>query len=300
MTKPKTKTAMNIDITEVFCFIDDFCQFFEPIWKKKLLSDGKIRRNRKGFMSLSEIMTILVLFHQSKMRTFKDFYLRILKVYWKPYFPKLLSYNRFVEWIPRTIVPFISLFTLTKGECSGISFIDSMPIKVCHKIRAKRNKVFKDIAHSGKSSMGWFFGFKLHAVINHVGEIIDVVFTSGNIHDSNMTIKLSKNLFGYLFGDKGYISKEKTDYLRFCKGIKLVTNVRANMKAIPKTSFEKMMLSKRFLIETVFGKLQSSTNINHSRHRSPRNFLANLFSSLVSYNKWGKKPKISTIEMISR
>ena len=125
---------MSIDITEVFCFIDDFCQFFEPIWKKKLLSDGKIRRMRKGFMSLSEIMTILVLFHQSKMRTFKDFYLRILKIYWKHYFSKLLSYNRFLEWIPRTIIPFIGLFTITKGECSGISFVDSMPIKVCHKI----------------------------------------------------------------------------------------------------------------------------------------------------------------------
>ena len=178
-----------------------------------------------------------------------------------PYFPKLLSYSRFIEWIPRTIIPFIALFTLTKGECSRISFIESMPIKVCHKITAKRNKVFKNIAHSGKSSMGWFFGFKLHVIINHVGEIIDVAFTSGNIHDSNVTINLSKNLFGYLFLDKCYTSKNKADYLTFSKGIKLVTNVRVNMKPIPKTSFERSMLSKRFLIETVFGLLKSSTMI---------------------------------------
>ena len=129
---------------------------------------------------------------------------------------------------------------------------------------------------------------------------MDIIFTTGNVHDINMLLPLSKNVFGYLFGDKGYISKEKASYLRTCKDIRLVTNVRNNMEPTFKTSFEKAMLSKRFLIETVFGKLKSSTNIEHSRHRSPLNFLANLFSSLVSYNKWEKKPKISMIEMISR
>ena len=285
-----------MDITEIFCFIDDFCLFFEPLLKKKLLSNGKHRRNRTGRMSLSEIMTILILFHQSQMKTFKDFYLRIVSIHYRSYFPNLLSYNRFLEWIPRTLLPFTGLFLMTRGQCTGFSFIDSMPIKVCHPIRSKRNKVFKGFAHSGKSSMGWFFGFKLHVVINHIGEIVDLILSAGNVHDIKMVEPLSKNIFGYLFGDKGYISKSKAKKLKEEQGINLITNVRSNMKSTYKTPFEKAMLSKRFLIETVFGKLKSSTNIEHSRHRSPKNFLVNIFSSLVSYNKWSKKPRITMIE----
>ena len=132
----------DMNITEIFCFIDDFCQLFEPLWKKHLLKDGKTRRNRNGRMSLSEIMTILILFHQSQMKTFKDFYIRVVNVHYQSYFPRLLSYNRFVEWIPRTIIPFIGLFRITRGECTDISFIDSMPLKVCHSLRAPRHKVF--------------------------------------------------------------------------------------------------------------------------------------------------------------
>ena len=199
--------TVNMDITEIFCFIDDFCKYFEPIWKKKLLEDGKVRRNRKGLMSLSEIMTILILYHQSRMKTFKDFYLKIVMVHYRSYFPKLLSYNRFLAWIPRTIVPFGYLFLFTRGKCTGVSFIDSMPIKVCHQRRIRRHRVFKNLSERGHSSMGWVYGFKLHTVINHLGEIVDICITSGNLHDTKMVPKLSKHLFGYLFGDKGYISK---------------------------------------------------------------------------------------------
>ena len=162
-------------------------------------------------MSLSEIMTILILFHQSQMKTFTDFYLRIVQVHYHSYFPNLLSYNRFLEWVPRTLLPFYGLFLMTRGQCTGFSFIDSMPIKVCHPIRSKRNKVFKgfSLAHSGKSSMGWFFGFNLHVIINHIGEIVDLVLSAGNVHDIKMVEPLSKNVFGYLFGNKGYLSKSK-------------------------------------------------------------------------------------------
>ena len=202
-------------------------------------------------------MTILVLFHQSQMKTFKDFYLRIAQVYYRSYFPKLLRYNRFVEWTPRTVIPFMGFFLFTRGECTRISFIDSMPIKVCRPIRTQRNKVFRGLAQSGKSSMGWFFGFKLHTIINHKGEIIDVRFSSGNVHDTKMLPPDIQN------------------------------------------TFEKSMLSKRVLIETVFGKLKSWTTIGHSRHPSPRNLLVNLFSVLVSHNKWSKKPKIPTVKPIA-
>ena len=291
---------MSIDITEIFCVIDDFCKEFEPMLEQKKLNNKKSpkrRRRRKGFMSLSEIMTILMMFHLSKMKTFKDFYFKIIRVYFKSYFPKLLSYNRFLEWIPRTAFAFATLFQLTCGKCTGISFIDSMPLKVCHNKRISRHKVFKGLAGRGKSSMGWFFGLKLHAVINPFGELIDIMISSGNFSDNKGLKPLSKRISGLLFGDKGYISKEKGEWLLEYKEVKLLTTIRKNMKPVQMTPTEKALLKKRFLIETVFGKLQAETEMNHTRHRSPRNFLTNLLSALVCYNLYIKKPIIQKLEI---
>ena len=291
---------MSIDITEIFCVMDDFCKEFEPMLEQKRLNNKKSRkrrRKRKGFMSLSEIMTILMMFHLSKMKTFKDFYFNIVQIHFKPYFPKLLSYNRFLEWIPRTTLAFATLFNMSCGRCMGISFIDSMPLKVCHNKRISRHKVFKGLAGRGKSSMGWFFGLKLHAVINPFGELIDIMISSGNTPDNKGLKSLSKNLGGLLFGDKGYISKEQREWLLEHQEVKLFTTIRKNMKPIQMTPTEKALLKKRFLIETVFGKLQAETEIDHTRHRSPRNFLVNLFSALVCYNLYLKKPVIQKLEI---
>lgn len=246
-------------------------------------------------MSLSEIMTILILFHQSQMKTFKDFYLRIVSIHYRSYFPNLLGYNRFLKWIPRTLLPFTGLFLITRGQCTGFSFIDSMPIKVCHPIRSKRNKVFKGFARSGKSSMGWLFGFKLHVIVNHIGEIVDIYFTSGNVNDRHPLPTLYRNLFGKVFGDKGYLSKKLQSKLRSEYDVELVTKVRKNMKNPEHSVIDKTLLSKRSLIETVIGELKKRTIIQHTRHRSTRNFMVNLFSSLIQYNLFQKKPSLKSV-----
>jgi hypothetical protein len=146
-----------------------------------------------------------------------------------------------------------------RGECTGISFIDSTVLRVCHKKRIKRNKVFKDIAKIGKSTMGWFFGFKLHLIINDKGEILSFYLTQGNVDDRNLkTItKMTEELFGKLFGDKGYISKALSDIL-FGNGIQLITAVKRNMKEKALSNEEKILLRKRSVI-----KLRS----NHELHK---------------------------------
>ena len=114
-------------------------------------------------MSRSEIMTILICFHFNTFRNFKHYYLFYVKVHLHDLFPKQLSYNRFVELESRVAVEmmlFLQLFCF--GRCTGISFIDSTCIPVCHNKRITRNKVFRDYAERGKSTMGWYFGFKLH------------------------------------------------------------------------------------------------------------------------------------------
>ena len=199
-------------ITEIFCIADDFCKNFaiEMANQPRLLSaDGKHRRNRSCEMSESEIITILILYHLSSSDNFKAFYLHYIGVHLKQEFPKALSYSRFIQIEHRVFLPMMFfLNTVCFGNCTGITFIDSTKIGICHNKRIYRNKVFQDFAKRGKNTMGWFFGFKLHLICNDKGELLSFCLTTGNTDDrDSKTLQfLTKKLFGKLFGDKGYIS----------------------------------------------------------------------------------------------
>ena len=287
--------TMNNDITNLFCIVDDFCKIIEPYWNGYLISSGKKQRNRQSRLSLSEMMTIVLFHHYFPHLSFKDYYNKIISTFLKPLFPQLLSYSRFVRLKHRILVPLMAFFSHTKGKCTGISYVDSTPIKVCHNRRISSHKVFKGISKRGKSSTGWFFGFKLHVIINHVGELIDIYFTSGNVNDRLPLPTLCRNLFGKVFGDKGYLSKDLQSRLRSEFDVHLVTKVRRNMKSPEHSVVDEALLSHRSLIETVIGELKKRTNIQHTRHRSPRNFMVNLFSSLVQYNLFKKKPSLKSV-----
>lgn len=215
-------------LEELFCSVDDFCALFEPGWKQHLLTQGKCRlRNRR--LSLSEIMTIEIAFHLSAYKTFKTFYLEIVSSYWREAFPNLVSYNRFVEWQPSTLIPLMTYLRSCLGKSTGIGFIDSTSIKVCHNRRIKQHRVFKAIAKRGKTSVDWFYGFKLHLAINHRGELLNVALTTGNIDDRKPVKELLKEQSGQFFGDKGYISAALARDLRE-SNIILVTKFKKRMK----------------------------------------------------------------------
>ncbi len=281
-------------ITTIFCSIDDFCIVFEPALKKNQLLTGKRTRNRKFKMSTSEILTITVLFHLSGYRNFKHFYIFYVQKHLTQEFPKTVSYNRFTELMQSNMLA-LSLYmkTCCLGKCSGISFIDSTPIRVCNKKRIYRNKVFKNIATRGKSTMGWFYGFKLHIIVNDKGELLEFVITQANV-DDRFPLKqenfLSK-IFGKLYADKGYVSKELTALL-FDQGLHLVTGIRNNMKNVLMTMRDKILLRKRSVIETINDQLKNIAQAEHSRHRSFGNFITNLVASLIAYSFQEKKPSI--------
>ena len=275
---------------ELFCRIDDFCQSFESSWQEQLLESGERKRRRKSRMSLSEMLIIVVSFHSSGFRTFKDYY-KFLEKHHSKDFPKLLSYSRFVHLQPMTIIPLMVYLQSRKGEVTGISFIDSTPVIVCGIKRKNRNKVFDGIAKLGKSSIGWFFGFKLHLIINDRGEIISFCLTHGNVDDRVPVLKLAKDLVGKLYGDKGYISKELFLKL-FENGVQLFTQIKSNMKNCLISMEDKILLRKRSLIETVNDQLKNISQVEHTRHRSPKNFLVNLLAALTSYSHKPKKPSL--------
>jgi Transposase DDE domain len=279
-------------LTVNFIEIDDFCKRFEEELRRNLIESKAKSRNRVGLLSLSEIITIIVGFHQSGFRTFKNYY-RFLLTHSKGLFPNLPSYSRFIFLKPRVILP-LSMFIVGRGKskCSGISFIDSTKLEVCGKKRMNSNKVFKEMTKIGKTTMGYFFGFKLHLVVNDQGDILNFCLSQGNTDDRKPVGKLTKGLFGKLFGDKGYISKELTSSL-LDKGISLFTPIKKNMKERAISKEDKFLLRKRSIIETINDQLKNISQIEHTRHRSPFNFIVNLLGGLAAYSLKEKKPSLN-------
>ena len=281
-------------ITEIFCSIDDFCQEFVPVLQSHMLGHGQTRI-KPGKLCLSEVMTIQVMFHLSGFRNFKTFYKGYVCKHLGTWFPDLVSYNRMVELCGQSLFPLaVYLKSQALGECTGISFIDSTPLRVCHNRRIHNHKVFEGLAKRGQCSIGWFFGFKLHLVINDTGQVVDFMLTPGNVDDRRpLKIKrFIKKLFGKLFGDKGYIGKQLFENL-FYNGVHLVTKLKKNMKSKTITPvMDAILLRKRAVVETIIDQLKNIFQIEHSRHRSPKNFLTNLFSALIAYNFTDKKPGI--------
>ncbi len=283
-------------VAEIFVKVDDFCHLFEQEFKKHSLPASSItkKRNRKTTLSDSEIITILMAFHGGQFRNFKHFYCHYVCLHLKDCFPDVVSYNRFIELSHRCAVPFmLFLHYCCRGECTGISFIDSTVLRVCHNKRIKRNKVFKDLGKVGKSTVGWFFGFKLHLIINDKGEILSFYLSQGNTSDNNAKIitRMTKEIFGKVFGDKGYINKALADLL-FDDGIQLITAVRRNMKQKALSNEEKLLLRKRSVIETVNDELKNICQVEHTRHRSVAGFILNIMSAIAAYSFFPKKPSI--------
>ena len=279
-----------MDWTELFCSVDDFCRQFEPLWRQQQLAGGQRQRQRNGRLAISEIMTIVIAFHTSRYREFKHFYRMLLREH-RSEFPGLVSYSRFVERMPSVLVPLCAYLQTRFGASTGISFVDSTALAVCSNKRITRHRVFDGAAARGKTTMGWFYGFKLHLVINDCGELLAVRLTPGNADDREPVPALAQRLRGKLFGDKGYISSALFSQL-WDQGVQLVTQIRRNMhnKLLPLV--DKILLRKRSLIETVNDQLKNIAHIEHTRHRSPTNFMVNLVAGLISYTHQPKKPSL--------
>ncbi len=282
-------------VTELFCMADDFCKFFDAMMKKYTLkSDNKRAYHRDSTMSKSEIMLIMIWFHDSGYRCLKHFYVEKVCKHLRHLFPKVVSYNRFVELEKQVAVP-LALFIkkVLLGKCTGISFVDSTPLRVCRNQRIHIHKVFKGIAQRGKCSMGWFFGFKLHLICNEKGEVLNFIITPGDVDDRKpLEYKaFVEFIYGKLVGDKGYIGKNLFQRL-FVDGIQLITKLKSNMKGALMSVSDKLLLRKRAIIETVNDELKNIAQVEHSRHRSFENFIVNMLGAIAAYCVFPKKPCI--------
>lgn len=281
-----------MSLLELFCDIDDFWQRFEPQWRQGLL-ESRQQRQRQGRMSMSELMTLVVHFHQKRFRDFKTYYTEYVQVYLRREFPALVSYSRFVQWMPRILVALCAYLRHCYGTCTGLSFVDSSALAVCHNRRIHQHRVFAGIAMRGHTSVDWFFGFKLHLVINDRGEILNCCVTPGNVDDRRPVPKLAQRLFGKLFGDKGYLSRPLAHQLMEDYAVQLITKLRANMSPQLMDEFDQFCLRKRAILESVYDQLKNISQIEHSRHRSLTGLMVNLLAGLVAYCHQPKKPSLN-------
>ena len=289
---------MRYDIDFLFCVIDDFCKMYEE-WEQHRLIPTSGTRRRPGVMSLSELMTIMVLFHVSPCKNFKWFYLAYLPLKHGKDFPNRVSYTRFVALQSRLFLPLQLLLHSLRGEETGLYFMDATSLPVCHNKRIKRHRVFDGMAKRGRTTMGWFFGFKLHVAMNHKGQIMAVKITAGNTDDRDPVPDITKNLKGIIAADKGYISHTLFDEL-YMRGLKLLVGIRKNMKNHLMPIGEKLLLRKRFIIETLFDILKHETNLWHTRHRSPANAMVNLLAALIAYTAKTNKPALKNLALIQK
>lgn len=281
-----------MSILELFCDVDDFCQEFATHQLGPQLGQGK--RGPKPTLSLSEVMTIIIYFHQSHYRTFKAFYIDYVLKHLRAEFPGLVSYSRFVELIPVTVLPLCVYLHRRLAGCTGISFIDATAIPVCHNRRIKRHKVFADLAQRGKTSLGWFYGFKLHLIVNDRGELVSFCLTPGNVDDRKPVPQLATALWGKLFGDRGYLAQSLFEQL-FAQDLQLITPIRKNMANRLMPLLDKLLARKRSIIETINDQLKNISQIAHTRHRSVTNFMVNLLAGLIAYTFQPKKPSLNLV-----
>ena len=244
---------------------------------------------------MTEVMTILIYFHQSHYRDFKAYDTQHLSKHMRSEFPALVSYTRFVELLPSSLPAMYLYLHVRFGQGTGVAFIDSTPLAVCHNRRIGRHRVFAGIATRGKSSMGWFYGFKLHLIVNEQGDLLAVHLTPANTDDRKPVPQMTKELWGKLVGDRGYLSKALFEQL-FARGLQLITPIRKNMKNQLVVLEDKLLTRKRFIIETIVDQLKNISQIQHTRHRSTTNFLVNLVAGLIAYTWQPPKPSLNLAE----
>ena len=285
----------ELKVIQTFCEIDDFIISCEQFVEGKLIGSKSPHAVHEPGISASEMMCIELLYHLSGFKCFQYYYEQgVKKGALQSYFPNAPSYNRFVQLKPR-ILSLMALYLncCRLGRLCGLYYAGSTSIAVCHNRRIHSNKVFAGKAKRGKTSTGWFYGFKLFLVVNAFGEIIKVMFTGANIADNNINqmLKLFDKLQGWLFADKGFINQSAFEQL-MQKGLQVITGIRTNMKNKLMNFNQKLLLKKRGMIESINDILKTVCDIEHTRHRSPINALLNVFAGICAYTFLERLPNI--------
>ena len=289
---------MNVQFTEtkliaLYVEIDDLLKAYQSfLMKRQLLLPGK--PNRLPGLNSSEVCTILVVYHLSGYKTFEYYYRKVILDSHRSWFPDAPAYERFLEYIPRNShLLYLWLFcSCAKSKRTGLYFVDSKKLPVCHIKREHSHRVFKGIASKGKSSTGYFYGLKLHLTINNLGEITSFLLTPGNVADNNKNVlrQLLESLKGICVGDKGYLTTLFQEFYE--SGLEIVKKPKKNMRKLPVPNWKNRLINMRPVIESAFDIMGTVCDIDHTRHRSPINAVSNILAGLIAYQRLEQKPAV--------
>ena len=279
-------------LIELFIEVDDLRKAF--IEYQKLTGKYIVKKKLPTQLNGSEVCSILVAYNYSGYKCFEYYYRELILKRYSDYFPDAPCYESFLNYIPKAtdLIYLWLLYSVATSKRTGLYFIDSKKLQVCHLRREKSNKVFKGVARKGKTSTGWFFGLKIHLVINNLGQIVGFDLTPGNVADNNQQLlrKLLDQLDGVCVGDKGYLTKLFSFFYE--NGLYLMTKPRKNMKKLPVDNTFNLLINKRAVVESTFDILATICDIEHSRHRSPLNASVHIFSALIAYQYLDQKPHV--------
>jgi hypothetical protein len=280
-------------LTEIYVETDDLLKAFQS-WSEQKALGRPLHPTRTPELSASEIMTIIIAYHLSGYKCFEYYYRECILKHYRHCFPQAPTYQCFVPYTAR-VLPLLLLLLLSKcarSQRTGYYFIDSKKLEVCHVRREKTHRVFQEFARKGKGSTGWFYGLKLHLVINHLGEIVSFLLTPANTADNNHAVlsSLLEGLSGKCCGDKAYFTTLFESF--FEQGLQLLVKPKRNMRPLPAFAGDVQLLKRRPLIESVNDILCTVCNVEHSRHRNPLHGFANVLSALIAYQYLPHKPHL--------
>jgi hypothetical protein len=287
--KATMEVTMLDRLVEVFCEVDDFCQTFQNKFESHMIGNGQGPRGPNPGLAEAEIITLLLVLHSSGFKYLKNFYNSPMGEVLRRYFPGMPCYERFIALQQRAFPPLMAFLFSKLGKKTGIYYIDSTALPVCHNRRIGQHKTFTELAARGKTSMGWFFGFKLHLVFNDLNEIVALRLTPGHVSDTAPVPALTKDLLGKLFGDKGYLGKKLAGELLH-RGLTLYTRVRKHMKSLPISMIDKMLLNGRHMAETIIGSIKGFSSLNLPKYRLPSNAFLHIMAAVVAYQLDPIKP----------
>jgi hypothetical protein len=257
----------NFDTTLVFCVIDDLCKY--------LFVEPHTAGRHRG-LSVSEVITICLIRDHFKIEDLKHLY-RLLDQKYRYDFPGLPSYANFVatvnssSWQMLTLVKV--LVAINNQSAVTVKIVDSTPLPVCHNMRIYKHKTMKKYATRSKSTMGWFYGLKLHLLIDLQRNILNIQFTTAKASERAvlkaffMTISNS-----IVVADAGYISKA-LEKLAVESGSIFLTSMRKNMKKLT-TPAHIALLNLRGRVEGIFSLLKARLGLISSLPRSVGGYFA--------------------------
>ena len=278
----------EISLETSYTIVESFFKYFEGNFHMNhLLQQYYGKRGFRQRLSITDIMALNIYRFFMEISNLKAFH-RFVQKFHKKEYPNLPNYENFMKATNKSL-PFMVFFVnaiLAKNRalCKNkeAHFIDSTPVEVCKNNKISRHRVTKGYSSRGKSTKGWFFGFKLHGICTDDMTVENLIFTTGSVHDSKMAKDVTKEIIGKAFADAGYQLKPEILSELADNGLFMHNATRKNMnRLISKEQFD--FIEKRNVIETVWSVLKGSFDLVYTRARSMKGMFRHFFYSIAAF-----------------